>query len=277
MLDDGHKLIYCSFHLSWGYLSMEHRKKRSKVLQDFSPSLAPFYKFLYVWIVLNLPPRHIEQADWLQFVCSCCNEDAHNPPTHQNHIGALVFERGHLCLWKSSKNAPRLWTVDCFMRPSYAENRSSHPWHSRDTKRLALNKAGKGGCARQDGDIQSDDSFAIWWCSFMFGKSSYSTWLDSSCQFIVVDLCMWKVHHMCSVTCFVNFLSLVLPLYAVITRFFSLAAICCLWAFIFSAALSFTRLQVLLGCVSCAAAKVQAEHWWRCFKAWCQDKSADSS
>ena len=56
MLEDGHKLIYCSVHLRWGYLSMKHRKKKpSKVFQDFSPCAPPFYKFLYVWIVLDRP------------------------------------------------------------------------------------------------------------------------------------------------------------------------------------------------------------------------------
>ena len=67
-------------------------------------------------------------------------------------------------------------------------------------------------------------------------------------------------------TCFVYVFSRVLPFYAVNTHSFPSLPL----GLHFPAALNFTRwLQVLLSCVSCATAKVQAEHWWHCFKAWC--------
>ena len=41
MLEDGHKLIYCSFHLRWGYLSMKHRKKTKQGVPRFFSMRTP--------------------------------------------------------------------------------------------------------------------------------------------------------------------------------------------------------------------------------------------
>jgi len=104
MLEDGHKLIYCSFHLRWGYLSMKHRKKKTKqgVPRFFSMRSPPSINSHMFGSFWTVPPSTVtalndrDQVDWLQFFCSC--KEAANNLSHQNHIGALVFERGHLCL-----------------------------------------------------------------------------------------------------------------------------------------------------------------------------------